>query len=166
MRFRPLLIFFLLLGSVACTGPAVEDLCAATFIPYPDLVPDRVPNARNGAFIEGMKAYNNGDHAAAIERFTAYTRTLEYDKGVHLYMACSYLALNEPYDAELQLDHLERSNLRQFADQAEWYTVVCWVCSKQLDRARAGASRIVSKRHTYTKEAKDLLEALGAEDAK
>ncbi|MCB0765344.1 MAG: hypothetical protein R2815_01850 [Flavobacteriales bacterium] len=165
MRNPFFLSLLLLLGSAGCTGPSPGDLCSVTFKPYPDLTPDRIPTARNQAYVAGMKAYDRGDHAEAIAHFNDYARLGEYDKGVHLYLACSHLALNEPYDAELQLDHLERSNLRQFADQAEWYTVVCWVCSGQLDRARAGAERIAAQRHTYTQEAKDLLKALGPEHA-
>lgn len=158
-----------LLAVVACLAllgcrSATEqgDLCQRIFTPYPDLNPGRVPNKTNVLFIEGMTAYAANDHAGAVEKLKAFVKQSNTDKSAQLYLACSYLALNEPYEAELALDHVEQGNLGQYKDQTEWYTVVCWVCSDQLDRARIGAKKIADRPHTYRQQAADLLKELGS----
>lgn len=153
----------LFLGFWSCATPTVEgDLCQRIFTPYPDLNPNRIPNRYNALFIEGMAAYNSKDYTGAVESLKAFVRKSNNDRSAQLYLACSYLALNKPYDAELALDHVENGNLGQYRDEAEWYTVVCWVCSDQLDRARIGAKKIAERSHTYQQQAADLLRELGS----
>lgn len=148
----------------ACTSTPEGDPCTRFFQPYPDLNPQRVRTERNAGYVDGMAYYNAQDHKAAIPALKEYVAQRASDKSAYLYLACSYLALGEPYDAELQLDHLERSNLAQFSDQAEWYTLLCWVCSGQTKRAIAGARAMVaSNAHTYKRQAEDLLKELEAQ---
>lgn len=131
------------------------------FQPYPDLITGRVVQQRQLPLLHGMEAYRNGEMEQAADSLAKYLRTPGANKMAHLYLANAYLATGRPYDAELHLDHLERSNLPDYRDQWEWYTVVCWVCSGQLDRARTGAERIAKgRRHTYQQEATTLLERL------
>lgn len=158
-----LLVTILFVGLWSCTTPSLEgDLCQRTFTPYPDLNPQRVENRGNELFVEGMVAYNAKDYAGAVEKLKPFVQKRNSDRSAQLYLACSYLALNKPYDAELALDHVENGNLKQFRDEAEWFTVVCWVCSDQLDRARIGAKKIADRKHTYQKQAADLLSELGS----
>jgi hypothetical protein len=139
------------------------DLCARTFEPYPDLITGRARTPLNAAYLDAMALYAQGDYAGARDGLKPFLKVQRADLSPYIYLACCHLALGEPYEAELQLDHLERSSLLQFDDQVQWYTVVCWVCSGQLDRARTGAQRIVAARaHTYRKEAMALLEELGS----
>ncbi|MDQ3100827.1 MAG: hypothetical protein M3R08_05530, partial [Bacteroidota bacterium] len=64
------------------------------------------------------------------------------------------IAMELPYDAELQLDHLENSPVKGFQDHTDWYTLICWVCSGQNARALTEAERISSlPRHTYKEAA-------------
>lgn len=148
--------------STGCdAGNGSGDLCSSTFEPYPDIITGRVIREVHRPFLDGMEAYSRGDHADAAALLERYLDQPQYNKAAHLYLANSLLVLGKPYDAELQLDRLENSNMRDYVDQTDWYTVVCWVCSDQLDRARAGAEKIVKgRRHTYTKEAKELLSKL------
>jgi hypothetical protein len=47
------------------------------------------------------------------------------------------------------------------SDQTEWYTLLCWVCTEQHDRAVTEARRIAEAgRHTYQREARELLKML------
>lgn len=150
----------LLLTTGCSTGP--EATCEAYFKPYPDLVSQRMRTMHNDAFVDGMRLYAQQDYAGAIPLLEEFAGRSNTDKSVHLYLACCYLATERPYDAELQIDHLERGNLRQFVDEADWYTVLCWLCSGQEERARDGARRIAeSGKHTYKADAAKLLKALG-----
>jgi tetratricopeptide (TPR) repeat protein len=148
----------------ACNNtPDTRDLCERTFVPYPDLVTGRVVIGHQKLLLSGMEAYGAGDYAKAVEDLEDYLKTPNKKRYAHLYLASSYLALGKPFEAELHLDHLENSTLAEsYRDQTEWYTVVCWVCSGQLDRALAGARRIAEgRRHTYQREAEQLVKELG-----
>ena len=152
---------FLLLLLCAC-GNGGSALCERTFEPYPDLVSDRLPSNANKAFLEAMTPYVRQEYAEAAAGLEAYLKRRDADKLARLYLACCYIALDRPFDAELQLDHLEHSTLKEaFKDQCEWYTVVCWLCSDQKDRSLEGAQSIAkAQRHTYSKEAAELVKAL------
>jgi len=108
-----------------------------------------------------MALYAQRDYVGAKEGLKTFLAQQRDDRSAYMYLACCHLASGEPYEAELQLDHLERDNIMQFDDQIDWYSVVCWVCSDQLDRAKTGAERIATlKAHTYSKEATALLKEL------
>lgn len=153
---------FVLMGLLSGCTSDDADLCESTFQPYPDLITGRVISERHKGLLNGMEAYTKGDYAQAAELLSAYTETLAFNKASLLYLANSYLALGKPFEAELQLDRLELSPLKEhYTDQTEWYTVVCLVCSAQLDRALEAAQRIAQgRRHTYEREAKQLIEKL------
>ncbi len=159
----PFVLFVLLLLSACGDSGSSGSVCEQVFQPYPDMITGRVRTKANGPYLDAMALYAQRDYAGAKEGLTAFLQQQRDDRSAYIYLACCHLALGEPFEAELQLDHLERDNIVQFDDQIEWYTVVCWVCSDQWDRARAGAERIVgSKAHTYSKEAAALLDALEA----
>lgn len=160
--FRPMRATLFILVLLYACGDRGGDLCERTFEPYPDLVSGRLPSYDNGAFLEAMALYVQQDYAQAATGLEVYLKRRDADKLARLYLACCYIALERPFDAELQLDHLERSSLKEaFKDQCEWYTVVCWLCSDQKDRALEGAQAIAkAPRHTYAKEAAELVKAL------
>ena len=167
LRKAPFYLVACMLTLGACTRSAQEELCSATFQPYPDLITGRVVQATQLPLLHGMEAYRNGDMEQAADSLAKYLRSPGANKAAHLYLANAYLATGRPYDAELHLDHLERSNLPDYRDQWEWYTVVCWVCSGQLDRAHTGAEQIAKgRRHTYQREAATLLEQLKQSERK
>jgi len=157
---------FLLVLAVVCllgcgTAPA-GDLCIHTFKPYPDMVSGRVRTNLNGTYLDAMAKYAREDYAGARDGLKLYLEEKGFEKNAHMYLACAYLATGEPFEAELQLDHLERASTMQFKDQTEWYTVVCLLCSDQLDRALEGAVKIASsKAHRYKIEAAQLVKDLG-----
>jgi tetratricopeptide (TPR) repeat protein len=137
-----------------------------TFKPYPDLITGRVPSTREAQLLRGMEAYRLGDFQKAADHLETYLEQPAVNKAAYLYLANCYLVLGRPYDAELQIDHLENSNVKGFQDQNEWYTVLCWLCSGQVDRARTGALRIAEGRpHTYRKEARDLVKDIDIRQA-
>jgi hypothetical protein len=144
----------------AC-GTDKNEPCASFFKPYADIYSGTERTTLNAPFLDGLEHYNKGDHARAESFFKAYLEQRETRKIALLYLASSQLAQGRPFDAELQLDHLERANVLSVRDQTEWYTLLCWVCSGQLERALPEAERIAGmKRHTYAKEAADLVTAL------
>lgn len=147
---------------LSCTGPRPNsDPCLRFFVPYPDLITGRVVTTHQADLLKGMEQYRIGDHEGAAELLERSLTTPNRQKVAHLYLANCYLALGRPYDAELQLDLLEISNETGFRDQTEWYTVLCWLCSDQKERALRGAERIaMGRRHTYTKEARELVKVL------
>lgn len=159
-RIRPvfvLLLTALLIGSGCGSSPTCDNF----FEPYPDLITGRVRTTKNGAYLDAMALYGKGNYAEAAPLLRTYLNARDAHDGAHLYLACCLLATGQPFEAELELDHLERSYLKDFRDQTEWYTVLCWLCSDQKDRAREGARDIAAKpRHTYAKEADALVKAL------
>lgn len=156
----------LILLLSGCGGPDQEDLCEAVFQPYPDMISERARTTLNGTYLDGMALYAAGDYAGARDSIERFLRIQRADLTGYVYLASAYLALGDPYKAELQLDHLERGNNLHYDDQISWYTVVCWVCSGQLDRARVGATRIAEgPSHTYRADAKRLLQLLPEETA-
>jgi len=158
---RSLFLLLVILSACGDRG-STDDLCTRTFTPYPDLVSNRIRSNENGALIDAMALYAQQDYAGAAVGLETCLKRRDADKLARLYLACSYLALDRPFDAELQLDHLEHSTLKEaFRDQCEWYTVVCWLCSDQKDRALEGAQAIAeAARHTYRKQAAELVKAL------
>lgn len=156
--FRPLSLVIVL---SACGGTEQEELCATIFEPYPDMISDRTRTNLNATYLDGMALYAAGDYAGARDSLTKFMKEQRADLTAYMYLASSYLALGDPDKAELQLDHLNRSNILHYDDQIEWYTIVCWVCGGQFDRARTGAQRIAEGRaHTYRSDAKKLLKLL------
>lgn len=134
------------------------DLCERNFVPYPDLITGRVVTKAHTTFLNAMEAYSKEDYALAADSLSIYLRRRGANKAAYLYLANAYLALDKPFDAELQLDHLENSSLSDYRDQWEWYTVVSWACSGQLDRALEGARELTKgRRHTYKAEAERLI---------
>lgn len=157
----------LLCALCACTARTTGGtLCERTFVPYMDLISGQLRTGHNSAYLDAMAQYSAGDFPGAAEGLKLYLERRDAAKGAWLYLACSQLAIGKPYDAELSIDHLEASNERGFDDQCEWYTVVCWLCSDQVARALSGAQAILAKpRHTYTAQARKLVDALGKEGA-
>ncbi|MBX2979314.1 MAG: hypothetical protein KF905_08475 [Flavobacteriales bacterium] len=152
-----------LLFLVSCGTRKADDLCKTFFEPYPDLISGRVVVAVHEPFLDGMALYREGEYQQALDLIRPYSFMKAANKASHLYVANCYLALGQPYDAELHLDHLRNTNLKDYADPVQWYTVICWLCSGQNDRALTGARGIATgRRHTYQKEAKDLVKALEA----
>ncbi len=159
---RGMWVLVLLLLSACGEGVHSTDFCDRTFTPYPDVVSGRLRTKDNAAFMDAMALYAKNDFAGAAEGLEGYLRRRDAERNARLYLACSYIALERPFDAELQLDRLEQSPQKaDFKEQCEWYTVVCWLCSDQQDRAAEGARAITQvKRHTYAVEAAALLKAL------
>src|SRR5262245_46648712 len=111
-----------LLGS--CT-PA-EEPCARFFEPYPDLNPTRARTVRNGALVDAMALYEQRDLAKAAETLEAYVaKDPEEEATARFYLANCYLGIGRPYDAERELDFVERGDLRPFQDETEWYNTLC-----------------------------------------
>lgn len=158
-RLLPFLSLALVLVS-SCGNPG-KDLCGQFYAPYPDMVSGRFRTERNSLFLDAMGAYARRDYATAAEQLKVYVEQQRDDDAARLYLCCAYLSSGKPYDAELQLDFLERSTSPGFRDQVEWYNAMCWLCSGQYDRALEQADKILAaKAHTYKAEAQRLKEAL------
>ncbi|MBL7963444.1 MAG: hypothetical protein JNM31_06330 [Flavobacteriales bacterium] len=154
--------WLLLLLLLAACSPSTGDRCKRFFEPYPDLVGDRPRTARNAPLLDGMAQYRAGRYAEAIPDLQAYAETDPERRDVaYLYLTSCYLALDKPFDAELQLDYLKQHHQRNYRDEVEWYYALCWLCSDQADRALAQARRIAdSGRHTYAVQAAALVKEL------
>ncbi len=154
--------FLIALLSLACnTSEKKGPLCESSFEPYADLITGQLRTGKNAAYLDAMSSYRDKDYAVAAEGLKRYLDQHGAAKSAHLYLANCLLAMGKPYDAELEIDHLESSNMHDYKDQCEWYTVLCWLCSGQQERALVGARDIAgAQRHTYKAPAKELEEAL------
>lgn len=154
---RSFLLPLILLGTACGSG----DACKDHFTPYEDLVSGRLRTESNAAFIDGMAHYTNGDFHEASTLLAAHVERSDHEPLPRLYLACSYLAMGKPYEAELQLDLIDRDDHDAFRDHVQWYRVLCHVCSGQGPRARTELELIVDKpRHTFHAQALELLSDL------
>lgn len=154
----------LLLFATAC-GTTQEDLCDKYQVLYPDLVSGRVETRRNTNLVKGVAAYSAGNYELAISHLTAHSDIYLREPSAYIYKAVSQLELGKPYDAELTLDKLEGLPDKSYADQIDYYNLVCLICSGQTERALEAAKKITEKpHHSYLREAqsmvKDLAKAL------
>lgn len=165
--FRIAIALLIALSSFTACGPvnSETDACHRHFKPYQDLISGQARNPKNGPYLDAMVHYSAGDYAAAASGLETYLQQRGAARSANIYLACCYLALDRPYDAELRIDMLENSHERNFADQCAWYTVLCWLCSGQVERARTGAQSIAqAPRHAYKAEAARLLDDLNAHE--
>lgn len=147
---------------VAGCDSGSDDPCARWFEPYPDLVTGRVRSGANASLLDGMALYGKKDYAGAVVELQAHARARPDDAdAAWFYSAQCYLALGRPYDAELQLDFLERWHGKTFRDETEWYSALCLLCSGQNDRARAALEAIAARpKHTYGERAREASKGL------
>jgi predicted Zn-dependent protease len=144
----------------ACSSPSA-DPCATFFTPYPDLYSTTERTSSNARFLDALAPYQAQDYAAAATTLEAYVRVSGANPMARLYLASALLATGKPYEAEMHLDVFEGGRLKEARDEAEWYTLLCWVCSGQNERALTEAQRIAAEKlHTYTTQAADLAKAL------
>ena len=154
--FLPLLL--LLLG--ACNGKDPASLCEKFYKPYPDMVSDRARTPDNSTFLDAMALYNDGDYAGAV---TGLDRAIARDPGnsaMRMYLVSANLGAGDAYKAEMHIDFLENQADKSYRDQVDWYNALCWLCEGDTARADKQAHYIMSKPHTYKKEAQALVEAL------
>lgn len=146
----------------ACQGPSA-DPCNHFYEPYPDVISDRHRTDRNAELLDAMAQYRQGRYAEAITLLEGLITKGVEPYHLRLYMASAQLGAGRPFDAELQLDLVERDPRKRYGEVVEWYRVLCWICSGQEDRALAQAKRIAGKpRHLYKRQAADLAKALGS----
>jgi predicted Zn-dependent protease len=158
LRSTPLVLAILSLH--ACSGPS-GDPCSTFFIPYPDHYAGVERNRNNERFLDAMAPYQAKDYQAAAASLSAYVRGTGANPMARLYLASSLLAIGKPFEAEMHLDVFERSRLKEARDEAEWYTLLCWVCSDQHERALPEARRMAALRlHTYAPQADALAKVL------
>ncbi|MCU0318956.1 MAG: hypothetical protein MUE88_02600 [Flavobacteriales bacterium] len=160
MMSRSFIVVIAAMALQACSGPS-GDPCATFFTPYPDLYSTTERTSNNARFLDALAPYQAKDYAAAATTLEAYVRGSGANPMARLYLASALLATGKPYEAEMHLDALERSRLKEARDETEWYTLLCWVCSGQKERALPEAQRIgAEKLHTYNTQAADLAKAL------
>src|SRR5688572_4304382 len=159
---RSLQLFLVMLLMHSCDQAEKKDLCDRYFEPYPDLISTRLSaDPMDTAYVNAMRHYSAGEFDRAANGLSGYIQQRGFEKSAHLYLGMCLLAMDLPYDAELQFDHLENSRVKDFRDQTEWYTLLCWVCSEQNARAHTEARRIAAaEHHTYKKAATQLADDL------
>jgi len=151
--------FVLAIVLTACGAPG--DACTSAFEPFPDLVSGRTRTVANAALLDAMARYREGAYAEAVPVLEAELRDAPNEEQVRMLLASALLGAGRPYDAELQLDHIEGSARNDYDEAAAWYTVLCWLCSGQSDRALEGARGIAGlPRHAYKAQATTLVERL------
>ena len=157
---RNLLLSGLFLLITACDRHDPASLCLKFYAPYPDLVSDRARTPDRAAFLDAMVFYDEGDYAGAV---AGLQEAIDKDPGnsaIRMYLASANLGAGDPYKAEMHLDFLENQDDRSFQDQVDWYNALCWLCQGDTARADKQAHYIVSRPHTYKKEAQELIDAL------
>lgn len=145
-----------LFGLMGCGDDASP--CEHHFEPYPDIITGRMRTEENATLLDAMTYYTAGNYAAAATGLAAHIEQHPQQADVgYLYLANCYLALERPFDAELQLDFLERWPGRTFRDEIDWYNTLCLVCSGQDGRALDAARAIAdAPAHRYKQQAAAL----------
>ena len=154
--FLPLLVLLL----AACTDRDPASLCHQFYKPYPDMVSDRERTRDRATLLDAMEFYNKGEYAEAIPGLQLAMDRDPGNSGIRMYLASANLGAGDPYKAEMHLDFLENQADRSFQDQVDWYNALCWLCEGDTARSEKQARYIVSRPHTYKKEAQALIDAL------
>ena len=158
---RKVWVSLVVLIQLACGKSGAS--CDAFFEPYPDMISERPRTPENASLLDAMAAYSDHEFATAADLLAKELKAAQNMEQIRMYLASCYLATGRPFDAELQLDFVENARQNNYAEAAEWYTVLCWLCSDQRDRALDGAHAIANKeRHSYKHEAAELAKALGS----
>ena len=161
MRTTSLLFFLMALAFSGCDQAPRKADCSSFFTPYPDMVSEQFRTEKNAKLVDGMGHYAKGEYVPAIELISAYLDRQPDDATARFFLANSLLADGRPFDAELELDRLERLKDKPFRDEIEWYNVMCLLCSDQPERALELARDLAARsRHTYKTEAMELVKAL------
>ncbi|HMN05406.1 MAG TPA: hypothetical protein PKD45_06735 [Flavobacteriales bacterium] len=158
MRFLavPLLVFLL----ASCGPSSPEALCGRFFTPYPDVISQRERTPINATFLDAMALYSGGKYAEVIPLLEHVVDKDMRNSSARMYLVSAYLAVGEPYKAEMHLDFLENYRDRNFGDQVDWYNALCWLCEGNTEKAKQQAEYIAGRPHTYRKEAAELAKAL------
>ena len=157
---RKSFLSFSLVVLAACGSKDPASLCEKFYKPYPDMVTDRARTPDNGAFLDAMALYNEGDYAGAIP---GLERAIGRDPGnsaIRMYLVSANLGAGDAYKAEMHIDFLENQADRSYMDQADWFNALCWLCEGDTARADKQAHYILARPHTYKKQAQELIDAL------
>lgn len=157
---RKSLFILILLVLSACGSKDPASLCEKFYTPYPDMVTDRARTPDNGPFLDAMALYNDGDYAGAI---TGLDRAIARDPGnsaIRMYLVSANLGAGDAYKAEMHIDFLENQSDKSYRDQVDWFNALCWLCEGDTARADKQAHYILSRPHTYKKQAQELVDAL------
>lgn len=120
-----------------------QELFAAYYEPYPDLISVRISDESDQAWEKALKSYQAGDYNEAIKQFDTSVVPTEYEDDVAFYKAMAFLALNQSEEAISLLKTLKEGKYHQ---QVRWYLALGYI---QKDEPV---------------EARDLLKEIGPDD--
>lgn len=169
-RGRPLYTWLAVAASVTAlllvaiflfnTGPNSQELYAAYYEPYPNVVNpiERSSGVPTDAAGKAMYFYEQGNFEEAISLFTQ--ELPPSDQAYRFYLGVSYLGTEQPELAEETLQPLLRDEEGAFYEAALWYTGLAQLAKGLADPARETLEKVIDLRGEYIREAQELLEEI------
>ncbi len=140
-------------------GGSSQDLYAAYYEPYPNVVNpvERSEGIPTDAAGQAMYYYEQGNYQQAIALFTQQMPT---DVAYQFYLGVSYLAVQQPTQAEETLQTLLSDSEGAFYEPALWYISLARLANNQPDAAKITLQQVVGFQGEYATDAQALLEQL------
>lgn len=141
-----------------------EALFAQNFEAYPDIITVKGDNPNN-ILAEAMAAYNAKNYDKALPLFEQYLATEQNSKKqiqTEFYMGISQLALGKRDTKTVEtFKKVIISNDMALTEQAEWYLVLAYIQSEEMESAKAELTNIIGQEgHSYQQKADDLIKKI------
>jgi len=112
------------------------------------------------ALIAAIQQYDKGNYPVAIVKFEEILKSDKDNTAAHFFVGVSYIETNNYEKAIKNLSFVITQNDTAFIEHAEWYLALCYVKTKQTNKANALLSKIAGRQTFYKLMAMDVLKKL------
>ena len=155
------LLSVMLLGYLFLPGTSPEDMYAAYYEPYPNLInpAQRSAEIREETVLEqAMRAYDSQQYMQALALFEQGDAVS--NPGYTFYYGVSYLGGNQPERAIPLLERVADQPDSLFYHPAKWYLALAHLKTKNTTAALPYLKQLSAAEGDYVREAQELLEEL------
>lgn len=143
--------------------PAQQDLFAQHFEPYEDIISVRGQNSAEALLHSGMAYYSSEDYAKAAQQLEEYIQVNPDESSARLYLAISYLSLDQLVFAQQHFSNLISRQHPNFSQPAQWFLSLCFLKQGDEKEAISQLEKIKKQpQHPYQKDAVTLLKDLAS----
>lgn len=112
------------------------------------------------ALISAIQQYDKGNYSIAIVKFEEILKTDINNTSAHFFVGISYIETNDYEKAIKHLSVVITQNDTAFIEHAEWYLALCYVKTKQTNKANTLLTKIAGRPTFYKLMANDVLKKL------
>ncbi len=137
-----------------------QDLVAAYFVPYGDVISVREGENDSELLMAAMESYSAGKWAEAISLFHASLEKNPDNPDAAFYLGIAYLANQDPVQAANVLERL-RNGDHPYNDHVMWYLALAKIASDDIVEAKEILREIQSQpSHDFSRQAGQLMREL------